>query len=71
VRSETGVTEEQLVRDLIPVMPRFMVPRFVEFVDELPKTDATMRVKKHLLRIDPLNSRTWDRETAGLEVPKG
>jgi len=71
VRSETGVTEEQLVRDLIPVMPRFMLPRFVEFVDELPKTDATMRVKKHLLRIDPLNSRTWDREAAGLEVPKG
>jgi hypothetical protein len=36
----------------------------------LPKTDATQRVKKNLLRIDPLNSSTWDREAAGIKVPR-
>jgi crotonobetaine/carnitine-CoA ligase len=70
VPSDETLTEEQLVRDLIPVMPRFMLPRFVELVDHLPKTDATMRVKKHLLREKPLNDRTWDREAAGVDVPK-
>jgi crotonobetaine/carnitine-CoA ligase len=47
-----------------------MVPRYVELVDTLPKTEATQRVKKSLLREAPLNDRTWDREAAGVEVPK-
>ncbi len=60
----------ELVEFLIPLMPRFMVPRFVEVVDGLPKTEATMRVQKVKLREDPRNERTWDREAAGVEVPK-
>lgn len=44
-------------------MPRFMVPRYVELADDLPRTDATLRVKKFELRRDPFNERTWDRET--------
>ena len=50
-------------------MPRFMVPRFVEIRDSLPKTEATMRIQKVKLREDPLNDATWDREAAGIEVP--
>lgn len=69
-RPGSSLTEEGLVRHLIPVMPRFMVPRFVEFVDELPKTDATFRVRKVALRQDPFNDRTWDREAAGIVVPR-
>ena len=60
----------ELIRFLIPLMPRFMVPRFVEAVDALPKTEATMRVQKVKLREAPLNDRTWDREAAGIQVPK-
>jgi carnitine-CoA ligase len=41
-----------------------MVPRYIEFVAEIPKTDATLRVKKYLLRENALNEATWDRETA-------
>jgi crotonobetaine/carnitine-CoA ligase len=70
VRSDDTLTEEQLVRDLSVTMPRFMVPRYVELVDALPKTEAMQKVKKILLRDDPLNARTWDREAAGVEVPK-
>ncbi|HYD10551.1 MAG TPA: AMP-binding protein [Acidimicrobiales bacterium] len=70
VRSDVALTEEQLVRDLIETMPRFMVPRYVELVDSLPKTEATQRVKKNLLRDEPLNEQTWDREAAGVVVPK-
>jgi crotonobetaine/carnitine-CoA ligase len=65
VRTDDRLTEAQLIDDLTVTMPRFMVPRFVEFVDGLPKTEATQRVKKNLLREDPLNANTWDRESSG------
>ncbi len=44
-----------------------MVPRYVEFVDGLPKTDATMRTRKVELRDAAVNERTWDREAAAME----
>ncbi len=67
---DSGLDAETLVQDLIETMPRFMVPRYVEFVDSLPKTDATQRIKKVELRADALNEHTWDRELAGIELPK-
>jgi crotonobetaine/carnitine-CoA ligase len=42
----------------------FQVPRYVEFVDALPKT-PTGKIAKHELRDAPLNGRTWDREAVG------
>jgi crotonobetaine/carnitine-CoA ligase len=50
-------------------MPRFMVPRFIEFVDALPQT-PTMKVQKAVLRARPLAASAWDRERAGVEVPR-
>lgn len=65
VRSpESVITAEGLVKDLREVMPRFMVPRYVEFVDQLPKTAATGRTRKVDLKRDPLNQATWDAEMA-------
>jgi crotonobetaine/carnitine-CoA ligase len=48
-------------------MPRFAVPRFVEFVDALPKT-ATGKVQKEPLRRLRRTAATWDREDAGYVV---
>lgn len=42
-------------------LPRFAVPRYVEFVAELPKT-PTNKVQKHVLRERGLNVHTWDGE---------
>jgi carnitine-CoA ligase len=64
------LTPEALIEFLIPTMPRFMIPRYVEFVDSLPKTDATMRVRKIELRERGVVETTWDRETAGIVLPK-
>jgi crotonobetaine/carnitine-CoA ligase len=61
--------ERELVEFLVPRMPRFMVPRYVEFVDELPKT-PTGKVRKVELRDRGITSATWDRETAGVVVPR-
>jgi crotonobetaine/carnitine-CoA ligase len=59
-----------LIAFLVPRMPRFMIPRFVEFVAELPKTPATRRVQKYELRQNARNENTWDREAAGIALPK-
>ncbi len=48
-------------------MPYFMVPRFIRFVDSLPKT-PTERVQKNTLRDEGVTEDTWDRDAAGVEV---
>jgi crotonobetaine/carnitine-CoA ligase len=43
-------------------LPRFMVPRYIEFVDELPRT-GTGKIAKHVLRKEGdggITHRTWD-----------
>jgi crotonobetaine/carnitine-CoA ligase len=58
-----------LVEYLVERMPHFMVPRYYELIDALPKT-PTMRVKKHVLRERGNSDATWDREAAGLHVSR-
>lgn len=48
-------------------MPRFAVPRFVEFVAMLPKT-ATGKLQKEELRRHGRTPSTWDRESVGYVV---
>jgi crotonobetaine/carnitine-CoA ligase len=44
---------------LLGTMPKFMVPRYIEFVDALPKT-PTEKVRKVALREEGVNAATWD-----------
>jgi len=51
-------------------LPRFMVPRYVEVIDELPRT-GTGKVAKHVLRAAGdagRTGRTWDARSRGSEV---
>jgi carnitine-CoA ligase len=66
--SGSEMTERKLIEYLIPRMPRYMVPRFVTFVSELPKT-PTMKLKKAELR-QATHEHTWDREQAGVVLPR-
>jgi crotonobetaine/carnitine-CoA ligase len=50
-------------------MAYFMVPRFVEFVDELPKT-PNQKVQKFALRERGNTEKTWDREAAGIKIER-
>jgi crotonobetaine/carnitine-CoA ligase len=52
-------------------MSYFMVPRFVEFIDRLPKT-ATEKLEKYKLKQDAHARRSalWDREREGIEVKR-
>jgi crotonobetaine/carnitine-CoA ligase len=62
------LTQAGLIHYLIPHMPRFMIPRYVDFVETLPKT-PTQKVRKSELRDRPLVD-SWDREIAGADVPR-
>jgi crotonobetaine/carnitine-CoA ligase len=68
------VTRPDAAIDVVPFMdfccerlPYFAVPRYVEFVDELPK-NAVGRVLKHVLRERGVTGTAWDREQAGYVV---
>ena len=69
VRPGHSVTGEQVLKYCIEVLPRFAVPRYVRFVDELPKTPSE-RIKKYLLRQEGVTSDTADREALGLVIPR-
>ncbi len=43
-------------------MPRHMLPRYVLVVEDLPRTEASMRVRKHELRDRGVTPDAWDRE---------
>lgn len=58
-----------LVEWLTPRMPYFMVPRYIEVVDVLPKTPS-LRVKKFELREQGNSDATWDREAAGIVLKR-
>ncbi len=60
-RPEVELSPATLLDFLEPRMPRFMFPRYVEFVADLPKT-STQRVRKVELRKNRLNQSTWDRQ---------
>lgn len=62
----SSIDEEELIAYCEENLPSFMVPRYVELVDVLPRT-ATDKVAKHKLREmgdRGLTSTTWDREEA-------
>jgi crotonobetaine/carnitine-CoA ligase len=62
-------TGEQMLRHCIQVLPRFAVPRYLRFVEVLPKTPSE-RIKKYLLRAEGVTPDTTDREALGLEIPR-
>src|SRR6202044_1529745 len=55
----------ELIAFLRPRMAHFMVPRYVRFVEELPRT-PTAKIEKVKLRAEGLTTDTWDREAAGI-----
>jgi len=60
---------EELATFVNETAPYFFVPRYVEFVDQLPQT-PTGRVRKFALRERGVTDRTWDRESAGFVVKR-
>lgn len=60
------VTAPELIEHCSSRMASFMVPRYVRFLEALPKT-PTERVEKYRLRAAGVTKDTWDREPAALD----
>jgi crotonobetaine/carnitine-CoA ligase len=60
---------EELLAFCAERMPYFAVPRYIEFVESLPKT-PNEKIQKSKLREAGLTADTWDREKAGIEVKR-
>lgn len=63
LQTDSQLSPESLIDYCEARMPRFAVPRFVEFAESLPKT-PTNKVQKHLLRAAGVTAATWDRQRA-------
>jgi crotonobetaine/carnitine-CoA ligase len=70
LRPDAALTPDELVTWCEARMARHMVPRFVEFVDALPRT-PTEKVEKYRLRDRGVTARTWDRSRVARQGPAG
>jgi len=50
-------------------MAYFMIPRYIRFMETLPKT-PTERIKKNQLREEGVTKDTWDREKEGFKLKR-
>jgi len=67
-RPGTELAPEELLDFCTGKMPYFAAPRFVRFVDALPKSHAQRILKQELKAEGADASGVWDREAAGYEV---
>jgi crotonobetaine/carnitine-CoA ligase len=63
------LSPEELLNHCAEQMAYFMAPRYVRFMDALPKT-PTARVQKVLLRNEGVTPDTWDREKEGYQLKR-
>lgn len=64
-----SVAPEALIEFLRKRLPYFMIPRYIRFMQALPRT-ATQKIVKHQLRAEGVTADTWDREKAGVVVKR-
>lgn len=69
VREGDQLDEIKLMKFCEPRMAYFAVPRYVEFVQQLPATENG-KVQKFKLRERGVTAATWDREAAGYKLAR-
>lgn len=67
LRSEFTLDPEALVAWCEERMPYFAVPRYIEFLDNLPRTQSE-KIQKGELRAAGVTDATWDRVKAGYQL---
>jgi crotonobetaine/carnitine-CoA ligase len=70
-RPGAAPTPESIVKFCDGIMPYFMVPRFVEIIESLPKT-ASEKIEKYKLKAaaEARRAELWDREAAGIPLTR-
>ncbi|BBX04723.1 hypothetical protein BST36_08190 [Mycolicibacterium moriokaense] len=66
-RLGSTLTHLELAEFCVDNLPYFVVPRYIEFLTELPRT-PTERVQKYLLKERGVTEATWDAKAVGWEA---
>ena len=69
-RPESSITAEELLDYCTGRMPHFAVPRYVRFMDALPRSHAQRVLKLELKSAGPEAPGVWDREAVGYVVQR-
>lgn len=69
LNDNAAFSPSELIRFLEPRMAHFMVPRYIDTLEQLPKTQ-TGKIRKFVLRDRGLTNTTWDREQAGIKLKR-
>jgi crotonobetaine/carnitine-CoA ligase len=69
IRKSKSLDGRGLLDWCVPRMPRYAVPRFIEFVEGIERT-ASGKIRKQALRDAGVQAQTWDREREGYVVPR-
>ena len=69
LQPEQDLAPVDLIRHCEERMAYFMVPRYLRFMPEIPKT-PTQKAKKYQLRQEGVTRDTWDREAAGYQLKR-
>jgi carnitine-CoA ligase len=69
LRPGAALTAAGLLDHCQPRLPYYAVPRYVEFLDELPATENG-KIQKFKLRERGITPATWDREAHGYKVAR-
>lgn len=67
LKAGADVTPESLLRYLVEKLPHYMVPRYIQYMDELPRT-PTNKIQKTALQKQSAEGIVWDRQAAGISV---
>jgi len=65
--AQAQIDPAQLLAFLARRLPHFMVPRYIELIDALPRT-PTNKVRKKQLKQRGIGGNTWDRKRAGIQL---
>ncbi len=68
-RAGARLAPEALMDWLQPRLPFFMLPRYIEFVDDMPRTPSA-KIEKYKLVEAGLSASAWDREKAGYRIDR-
>ncbi len=67
LQPEVVLSPEDLLRFCEGLLAYYAVPRFIEFVDALPKT-GTQKIQKNVLKQRGRTAAMWDREASGITI---
>ena len=69
LKPENELKPEELIAYCEDQMAYYLIPRYVDFRDSLPKT-GTQRIQKYKLVDEGVTATMWDREKAGYKLKR-